>query len=85
MVITIDKAGRVVVPQAIRRRLGLAPGTELEVEEVDGSVVLRPANRVRVEIAEDGMPILRAPEGAEPLTVDEVRRLIDESREWPRS
>lgn len=85
MALTIDKAGRVVVPQAIRRRLGLAPGTELDVEEVDGAVVLRAANRVRVETADDGMPILRAPEGAEPLTVDEVRRLMEESREWPRS
>ncbi|TAM91470.1 MAG: AbrB/MazE/SpoVT family DNA-binding domain-containing protein [Jatrophihabitans sp.] len=85
MAITIDKAGRVVIPQAIRRRLGLAAGTELEIEESDGAVVLRPASRVRVETAADGLPILRAAEGAEPLTVDDVRRLVEESREWPRS
>jgi AbrB family looped-hinge helix DNA binding protein len=28
---TIDKAGRVVIPAAIRERAGLTPGTELEV------------------------------------------------------
>jgi AbrB family looped-hinge helix DNA binding protein len=28
---TIDKAGRVVVPAAVRERLGLEPGTVLEV------------------------------------------------------
>ena len=28
---TIDKAGRVVIPAAIRERGGLAPGTELEI------------------------------------------------------
>jgi AbrB family looped-hinge helix DNA binding protein len=28
---TIDKAGRVVVPAAIRERAGLTPGTELEI------------------------------------------------------
>ncbi|MBI4445603.1 MAG: AbrB/MazE/SpoVT family DNA-binding domain-containing protein [Acidobacteria bacterium] len=28
---TIDKAGRVVIPAAIRKRAGLKPGTELEV------------------------------------------------------
>jgi AbrB family looped-hinge helix DNA binding protein len=28
---TIDRAGRVVIPAAIRERVGLAPGTALEV------------------------------------------------------
>jgi AbrB family looped-hinge helix DNA binding protein len=28
---TIDKAGRVVIPAAVRDRAGFAPGTELEV------------------------------------------------------
>jgi AbrB family looped-hinge helix DNA binding protein len=28
---TIDKAGRVVIPAAVRNRAGLAPGTELEI------------------------------------------------------
>ena len=28
---TIDKAGRVVIPAAVRERAGLTPGTELEI------------------------------------------------------
>jgi AbrB family looped-hinge helix DNA binding protein len=28
---TIDKAGRVVIPAAVRDRAGLSPGTELEI------------------------------------------------------
>jgi AbrB family looped-hinge helix DNA binding protein len=28
---TIDKAGRVVIPAAVRERAGLAPGTELQI------------------------------------------------------
>ena len=28
---TIDKAGRVVIPAAVRERAGLSPGTELEI------------------------------------------------------
>lgn len=28
---TIDKAGRVVIPAAVRERMGLSPGTELRV------------------------------------------------------
>jgi AbrB family looped-hinge helix DNA binding protein len=83
MTITIDAAGRVVIPQAMRRRLGLAAGARLEIEEVDGTVVLRPANRVSMEIAADGLPILRSPD-ADPLTTADVRTVIEETREWPR-
>ncbi len=83
MSITIDSAGRVVIPQAMRRRLGLEAGARLEIEEVDGTVVLRPANRVSLEIAADGLPILRSPDGGA-LTTDDVRTVIEETREWPR-
>ena len=30
---TIDKAGRVVIPAALRERAGLTPGSELEITE----------------------------------------------------
>lgn len=80
---TIDRAGRVVIPQQVRRRLGLEPGTKLEIEEVDGSVVLRPVSRVRIETAEDGLPIIRAPEGTPPMTAEDVRRVLEDVREWP--
>ena len=32
---TIDKAGRVVIPAALRERAGLTPGSELEITEDD--------------------------------------------------
>jgi len=80
---TIDRAGRVVIPQQVRRRLGLEPGTKLEIEEVDGSVVLRPVSRVRIETADDGLPIIRAPEGTPPMTAEDVRRVLEDVREWP--
>jgi AbrB family looped-hinge helix DNA binding protein len=84
MSITIDAAGRVVIPQAVRRRIGLEAGTRLDVEEIDGAVVLRPVSRVRIGTADDGLPIIRAPEGEAELTADDARRLVEESREWPR-
>lgn len=34
--ITVDKRGRAVFPQALRRELGLAEGTQLRVERTDG-------------------------------------------------
>ncbi len=82
MTITIDAAGRVVIPQAIRRRLGLVAGTELEVDETDGGVVLRPTSVVRIETAADGLPILRVPHGTDELTTSDVRRLVEEGRAW---
>ena len=35
---TIDAAGRVVIPKAIRDRLGLKSGTPLRIEAIDGRV-----------------------------------------------
>lgn len=84
MAVTIDKAGRVVIPQAVRRRLGLDAGTELDVEERDGGVLLRPVSKVHVEIAEDGLPIIRAPEGTPAWTTEDFLAVLDEVRAWPR-
>ena len=37
MKITIDRAGRIVIPKSIRERYHLQPGTELQIEsEADG-------------------------------------------------
>ncbi|VTT87030.1 hypothetical protein DM2_3068 [Halorubrum sp. DM2] len=38
----VDAKGRVVLPQAIREQLDIAPGTEVQVREEDGEVVIRP-------------------------------------------
>ena len=39
----VDPEGRVTLPKSTRERLGLTPGTEVEVVEEDGAVVVRPA------------------------------------------
>ena len=41
----LDKFGRVVIPKPIRDGLGLEPGAELEVEEREDGVLLRPADQ----------------------------------------
>ena len=40
MLITIDRAGRVVIPKEIRDRLNLQPGAVLEVEQEPGALRL---------------------------------------------
>jgi AbrB family looped-hinge helix DNA binding protein len=39
---TVDRFGRVVVPKAMRERLGLRAGAALEIEEAEGHISLRP-------------------------------------------
>lgn len=38
MTITIDKAGRVVIPAALRRKAGLEPGTPLSASYQNGTI-----------------------------------------------
>ena len=44
MTTRIDRFGRLVIPKPIRDRLGLEPGTELEMEERDDGILLKPAD-----------------------------------------
>lgn len=79
---TIDKAGRVVIPAAIRERAGLTPGIELEVTEDELGVRLErvaPGPRlVRV-----GRRLVARPTVSRPGAVD-VGALVEEERNrWP--
>jgi len=39
---TVDSKGRIVLPKEVRERLGITPGTEVEVREADGKAVVEP-------------------------------------------
>ena len=41
--------GRVTIPSHIRRRLGLKPGDELQIELRGDMIILRPKNRVGLD------------------------------------
>jgi len=38
----VDSKGRIVLPQEMRERLDITPGTEVDVYEEDGKVVVKP-------------------------------------------
>jgi AbrB family looped-hinge helix DNA binding protein len=55
MSVTIDKLGRIVVPKPLRDRLGLVPGSELEVVERPDGFSLRVASRGPSMVKVDGL------------------------------
>jgi len=42
MIVKLSSKGQLVIPRRIRQALNLKPGTEFEVELIDGQIVMRP-------------------------------------------
>lgn len=78
---TIDSAGRVVIPKAIRDSVGLAGGSEVEITEVDGRVEIEPvATNYRI-VMKGGIPVAIADRPLPPLTDEIVRDTIEKVRD----
>jgi AbrB family looped-hinge helix DNA binding protein len=77
---TIDAAGRIIVPKAMRDALGLKPGQPLEIRAGDG--------RLEIEVAPTGMALRKRGKGVvavaekdmPPLTADQVRETLEKVR-----
>ena len=81
---TIDKAGRVVIPAAVRKRAGLEPGAELEVEADDFSVrlVRQAPGPVLVKVGKRWVARPSVPPGDRPAV--DIPGLVEEERNrWP--
>jgi AbrB family looped-hinge helix DNA binding protein len=77
---SIDAAGRLVIPKAIRQAAGLGPETPLEIRYRDGRVEIEPAP-VEMRIEMRGKVAVAVPtEPVPPLTTEEVERLREELR-----
>jgi AbrB family looped-hinge helix DNA binding protein len=76
--VTIDRAGRVVIPVAIRRQAGFDASTEIEVTLDDGGVLLTRGVSGPVLLRENGRLIAR-PTVASPPAVD-IAAFVDEER-----
>jgi AbrB family looped-hinge helix DNA binding protein len=82
MTTTIDSAGRVVIPKALRDQVGLFPGTEIEIQIRNGQLQIEPVASITVEkrgrffvaVAPPGTPAV------EPAAVDAFVNELREGR-----
>ncbi len=81
---TIDKAGRVVIPAALRERAGLTPGSELDITEDElGIRLARVAPGPR--LVKVGRRLVARPTAAatERPRVDIASLIEEERNRWP--
>lgn len=81
---TIDKAGRVVIPAAVRAKVGFRPGTKIEIVVDDLGVRLVRSVPGPKLIREGKLLIARptAP-GFDPTKIDVARLIEEERNRWP--
>jgi AbrB family looped-hinge helix DNA binding protein len=74
---TIDKAGRLVIPRALRDRIGLAGGGEVEIALDGAAIRIEPV--AGTQLRKDG-GLLFIPAAGTPIDHALVRELIDADR-----
>ena len=75
--LTLDRAGRIVVPKPLRDKLQLMPGDELELESLDDRITLRPVRGGAQLKKKRGVWVFRC---GEPLSAATVRETIEQTR-----
>jgi AbrB family looped-hinge helix DNA binding protein len=75
--VTIDKAGRVVIPKTLRDELRLSPGDSLVLESDAGSMVLRPVRSASALRKEHGIWVFGS---GRKITAEETNRQIQSLR-----
>jgi AbrB family looped-hinge helix DNA binding protein len=75
--VTLDQAGRVVLPKALRDELHLSPGDTLDLTVKGDEVTLRPRRSATPLQKERGIWVLRT---GEPLTADETEETLRKMR-----
>jgi len=81
MKVTIDKAGRLVVPKEIRTKLQIRPGDELEIEAGVNSIEIRPVVEAATLTRRNGLLVVAPGEPSDLDLVAEIARLRTEQEE----
>jgi AbrB family looped-hinge helix DNA binding protein len=75
--VTVDDVGRIVLPKPLRDRLGLTPGTKVDVSEYGAGLQVVPGGRTARIVERDGSLVAEADTR---VTDEDVFGLIDAGR-----
>ncbi len=78
--LTVDKAGRVVLPKPVRDELQLAAGDSLELESSGDRIVLRPVRGTAGLRKKQGIWVFRTGQPISSASVNETIRQLREER-----
>jgi AbrB family looped-hinge helix DNA binding protein len=76
--VTIDSAGRIVLPKPMRKELNVGPGDRLELENVGDRITLRPVRGGGPLAKEKGVWVFRT---GQPLAASVTDDLLEQIRE----
>jgi AbrB family looped-hinge helix DNA binding protein len=77
-IVTLDKAGRVVIPETLRDELRLAPGDALALESDGERVTLRPVRSASALRKEQGIWVFRS---GRKLSTEETDQVLENLRQ----
>ncbi|MGH9453317.1 MAG: AbrB/MazE/SpoVT family DNA-binding domain-containing protein [Terriglobia bacterium] len=79
--LTLDKAGRIVLPKPLRDELQLTPGDALEIETCGEEITLRPVRGNAPLRKKRGIWVYRVGEPLRDALVQEARRQVRRERD----
>jgi AbrB family looped-hinge helix DNA binding protein len=79
--LTLDSAGRVVIPKGLREELHLQPGDELDMEAVGEEIKLRPVRQAPPLSKEQGVWVFRTGQPLPASVTDETLKSIRDERD----
>ena len=79
--LTLDKAGRIVLPKSVRDDLRLEAGATLELETSDDGITLRPVPANGRLVKEHGVWVFQSDEPLTDEIVEEAARKIRKERD----
>jgi AbrB family looped-hinge helix DNA binding protein len=80
--LTIDKAGRVVIPKPLREELNLEPGDALDVESAGEQITLRPVRGIGPLTKERGVWVFHVGQPLPASATDKMLQQIREERDF---
>lgn len=79
--LTMDKAGRIVLPKPLRDEMQLQAGDTLELESAGNEIILRPTGNAGQMRKERGVWVFHSGEPLTPEMVEKTAREVQEERD----